>query len=224
MLRKLLFRLAKTPSMGKVIGNVFRYGSWLLPVQKLYLTKDTIAFPHPRPSYDDHIILSPRKAIPNLFRISPDGKELDGIWRCIHELQQKYEAFHEQFTLVANGGPRQEVQQLHLHLFSRPALVKNWRYKGLNPPPLYCNESLRLLRSPEPQWTLHFIIEPIFSINSKEGAASRSYPFSHLLECLQWLDFNFALAKKGYSLIYQYTKTYSGDETVIFHVISGAKL
>lgn len=66
MFKKLLFDIAKTPFMGKIVGTAFRYGSWAIPVKKVYNSKEILAFYHPRPSYENHIIISPKRAIKNL--------------------------------------------------------------------------------------------------------------------------------------------------------------
>ena len=51
MLRKLLFRLAKHPRSGRLIGLAFQYCPWAIPVQKVYCTREAVAFRHPRPAY-----------------------------------------------------------------------------------------------------------------------------------------------------------------------------
>ena len=220
MLKKILFRAAKAPCMGKMVGQVFRYGSWLLPVKKLYLSQDTIAFPHPHPSYDNHIILSPRRAVPNLLALSTDGQDLAGIWKGVQSLREAHAAFQHSFTLVANGGLRQEVQQLHFHLFTRPVLVREWTGNHIAMPVLYSNEQLHILRHPEPQYEQHFILQPV----TQEMRNVDTHFFSCLLQCLRWLNDGFSLAQKGYSLIYQFAEKAQNNEQFIFHVISGKRL
>lgn len=220
MLKNILFRVAKAPWMGKVVGRVFQYGSWLLPVKKLYLSKDTIAFPHPRPSYDNHLILSPRKAVPNLLSSSMDGKELMGIWKGVQSLRETQAGFQRCFTLVANGGDRQEVQQLHFHLFTQPALVRNWTGDLLNATVLCSSGQVQVWRHPEPQYELHFILQPVTSEMCDMDAAT----FSKLLQCLHWLNNRFSLMQKGYSLIYSFDENDQASNHSIFHVIAGKRL
>lgn len=217
MLRKALFRLAKAPWMGKVVGLVFQYGSWLLPVKKLYLSKAIIAFPHPRPSYDDHVILSPRKAVPNLLQIPAEGEVLAEIWQGVQAIRQSHATYQDEFTLVANGGPRQEVQQLHFHLFSRPSLVQKGRMHDQPTSILYHTKGFCIFRHPSPQWEHHFIIQVPLS-----GKAFGEP--SELLECVHWLNDTFSLTQKGYSLVYSHDQTDGDNEPVFFHVTSGKKL
>ncbi len=40
MLKQLLFKIAKGPSMGKVVGKAFQHCSWAIPVKKVYSGKD----------------------------------------------------------------------------------------------------------------------------------------------------------------------------------------
>ena len=220
MLKKILFRAAKAPWMGKVVGLVFQYGSWLLPVEKLYLSKDTIAFSHPRPSYDNHIILSPRKAISNLLALSTDGRELAGIWKGVQSLRETQARFQHNFTLVVNGGARQEVQQLHFHLFTQHALVRDWTGDHHSAPVLYSSEQIRVLKHPEPEYELHFILQTV----TQEMCCVDTDFFSCLLRCLHWLNDEFLLTQKGYSLIDQFDERIQKNEQVIFHLIAGKRL
>ncbi|MCX4341509.1 MAG: hypothetical protein OSJ72_17975, partial [Lachnospiraceae bacterium] len=65
MLKKILFRMAKSPFMGSMVGEAFQYCSRLIPVKKIYNGKEVIAFYHPQPSYQNHVIIVPKKAIKN---------------------------------------------------------------------------------------------------------------------------------------------------------------
>ena len=66
MFKKLLFKFAKGTIIGEFVGTAFRYGSWAIPVKKVYNGKGILAFYHPCPSYENHIIISPKRAIKNL--------------------------------------------------------------------------------------------------------------------------------------------------------------
>ena len=73
MLKKFLFQLAKSPRMGRMVGIAFQYCGWAIPVKKIYSSQDVLAFRHPRPSYENHVIISPRKAVQNLQQLAADG-------------------------------------------------------------------------------------------------------------------------------------------------------
>jgi hypothetical protein len=51
-----LFRIALSPSMGAVVGWGFEHASPLLPVKQVLLTDKTVAFYHPRPRWQRHIL------------------------------------------------------------------------------------------------------------------------------------------------------------------------
>lgn len=72
MLKQALLHIAKAPFMGKVIGIAFRYFSRAIPVKKLYNSKDIVAFYHPKPSYKNHIVIVPKRAIANLQQLASE--------------------------------------------------------------------------------------------------------------------------------------------------------
>lgn len=51
MIPRALFALAKRPLLGTVVGHGFRYGSGLLPVNRVLETEQIIAFYHPKPAW-----------------------------------------------------------------------------------------------------------------------------------------------------------------------------
>ena len=46
---------------GWIIGWVVTYMSFVIPAERLHETKTLVAFHHPRPSYDTHILILPRR-------------------------------------------------------------------------------------------------------------------------------------------------------------------
>lgn len=116
---KTLFSLAKTPLGDLIVGLAFGKFSKLLPVKKLKETDKVIAFWHPKPFWEKHILIVPKKPIKNLDSL----KEEDYIY--VNEMVKTASEFvkelgweKEGYTLLVNGGKRQEVNQLHFHLAS----------------------------------------------------------------------------------------------------------
>ena len=58
--------MARSPWMGRVVGMVFQYAGWAVPVRKVIRSRDVLVFRHPRPAYANHLILSPKRAVRNL--------------------------------------------------------------------------------------------------------------------------------------------------------------
>lgn len=120
MLKQALLHIAKVPFMGKVIGIAFRYFSRAIPVKKLYNSKDIVAFYHPKPSYKYHIVLVPKRAVANLQQLASDKCQeyFEKIWEAAGHIQNAHPEYRDSFVLVANGGKRQEVSQVHFHMFT----------------------------------------------------------------------------------------------------------
>jgi diadenosine tetraphosphate (Ap4A) HIT family hydrolase len=106
---KTLFNVALHPSMGKVVGWGFEFASPLLPVERVLLTDKTVAFYHPRPSWDKHILVIPRKQITTIFDLSKHNEYLRSVYNTAHEifLSQGFDV--NSYALVVNGGKRQDV-------------------------------------------------------------------------------------------------------------------
>ena len=116
---KKLFDLGKTPIGDLIVGFAFGKFSKLLPVKKIKETDKAIAFWHPKPSWENHILIVPKKSIKNLTNISDEDlpyftESLMVAKEIIRDLKWEKEAY----TLSVNGGKRQEVNQLHFHLSS----------------------------------------------------------------------------------------------------------
>jgi diadenosine tetraphosphate (Ap4A) HIT family hydrolase len=107
--------------MGKVVGFLFTYMSSLIPVRKLINDKQLIGFFHPVPSYDQHILIIPKKIIGSIFDIS-DEKLFEDIIKTAIDLSERIKWGNDCIVLCANGGKRQDVKQVHFHLFSTKSM------------------------------------------------------------------------------------------------------
>ena len=116
-LTRSLFFLAKTRAAGQVVGSCFAHGSFLIPVKRLYETPSVLAFYHPKPAYPHHVVIVPKKAIPNLLVLSEYPDYAMAILTAAQAIVAQFQWKHGTYVLCANGGSRQEVQQVHFHLF-----------------------------------------------------------------------------------------------------------
>ena len=118
-----LFRLARRPAVGRVIGWVFAKMSSLLPVERLVDTEELVDFWHPQPAYATHILIVPKRAYPSLTAVpAGEGAFWGALMETVQRLVRELGLDEGGYRLIANGGAFQEVGQLHFHLVSdRPS-------------------------------------------------------------------------------------------------------
>ena len=220
MLQKLLFKIAKEPMMGQLIGYAFQTCSWAIPVRKASDNRDILSFHHPRPSYDHHLILSPKRAIRSLQELASDNSAdcLMKIWKTVRELHETYPAYHDSFTLVANGGIRQEVQQLHFHMFANNKMANDAASPSAESM-IFRDQDICILEHPNPNWDIHLVMRPAAVSQGDSSAYFRS-----VLRSVSRLCAACQLAEKGYSLVYQYEKQKDDLDHPVFHLIAGKRL
>ena len=111
MLRKLLW------SFAPIIGWIFEYMSFAIPVKRLRETDSLMAFYHPKPSYDFHILLIPKKAVASLQELdTKDSAFLMELYSTVQSLIDEFQL--PVYRLIVNGGEYQDFPQLHFHLVS----------------------------------------------------------------------------------------------------------
>ena len=100
-----------------MIRWAFANATRLMPVDRLDETDLVIAFRHPSPTHHVHILIVPKKPIKSLVDVSAeDSAILNGVFRVAAKLVNEQGLEHLGYSLVVNGGPRQDVPQLHFHL------------------------------------------------------------------------------------------------------------
>ena len=116
-MNKALFTLAKSPLGKLIIGIAFGTFHGLLPVDRVKETEKVLAFWHPKPFWEEHIIIVPKKAIKSLDAMSPDDLPyITEVFKVAREIVIGKGWDKAAFTITTNGGTRQEVAQLHFHL------------------------------------------------------------------------------------------------------------
>ena len=114
-----LFRIARSRVGDAIIGWSFAYMTALLPVNKLYETDAAVAFYHPRPSYPLHILIVPKRAIGSLLDVTEaDMYVLKDVVAVAQHLVRELRLKETGYRLMVNGGPYQDVGQIHFHLIS----------------------------------------------------------------------------------------------------------
>lgn len=122
MMPALLTKLARIKRFQILIGWIFAHMSFMIPLDKLIETKHWIAFHHPQPSYPIHILLVPKKALPNLLAVSPIDTELiSELIPTVQKIVTDQNLDQTGYRLIVNGGAYQDIAQLHFHLVSGEA-------------------------------------------------------------------------------------------------------
>lgn len=114
-----LFGAARSPAAGTAVGWGFAQLSPLLPLGRLYETERVVVFYHPKPAYPLHLLIVPKRAVPNLRSLSPsDAPLLVEIVAAARQVVQRLRLDQHGYRLIINGGRYQDVGQLHVHLVS----------------------------------------------------------------------------------------------------------
>jgi len=91
--------------------------SFAIPVKRLRETDTLMAFYHPKPSYELHVLLVPKKSVPSLQELDPnDSAFLTELYSTVQSLVNEFHL--SAWRLVVNGGEYQDFPQLHFHLIS----------------------------------------------------------------------------------------------------------
>lgn len=90
-----------------------------LPLNRLYESQGWLVFRHPHPTYPFHVLLVPKRAIPSLTDLKDeDAPLLAELVEVVKIVIAKFGLEDQGYRLIANGGPSQDIPQLHFHLVS----------------------------------------------------------------------------------------------------------
>jgi histidine triad (HIT) family protein len=111
VIRRILWFLAP------LIGWVFAYLSFAIPVKRLRETKTLVAFYHPKPVYPFHVLIVPKKAVKSLMELDAnDADFLADLYATAQSLVDEFQL--PAYRLIVNGGASQDFPQLHFHLIA----------------------------------------------------------------------------------------------------------
>lgn len=115
---KYFFDVAKTPLGDIIVGTAFGKLSNLLPVKRVYENDKILAFWHPKPFWEEHILIVPKKQIKSVLEINESNETyILEMYKAVRLIVEKLNWVDKEYSLLTNGGKRQEVNQLHTHLF-----------------------------------------------------------------------------------------------------------
>lgn len=121
-----LFKVSQTKIANMIIGFAFSKGSALLPVKRVKENEKVIAFWHPKPSWEKHIVIVPKKPIKNLPSIqNSDYEYVAEALKIAGEIAEELHWQEKRYSVLIHGGTGQSVKQLHFHLNSGKLLHKS---------------------------------------------------------------------------------------------------
>ena len=104
--------------------------SFAIPVKRLRETETLMAFYHPRPAYQFHVLLVPKRSVASLKEF--DSKDSAFLIDLYSTVQSLVDEFHlAAYLLIVNGGEYQDFPQLHFHLISPSPFVPLPEGEGL---------------------------------------------------------------------------------------------
>jgi len=118
-MKSFLLRLVRTRIGSFLIGFLFVHFSFSLPVKRLRETKTLVAFFHPQPSHNLHILIVPKLKYGSILDI-PAGESVftNDLFETVKSLIRQFNLEQGAYRLIMNGGDNQEVDHLHFHLIS----------------------------------------------------------------------------------------------------------
>ncbi|MFC7393356.1 HIT family protein [Scopulibacillus cellulosilyticus] len=88
-------------------------------VEKIYETKNALAFYHTRPFYRVHIVAIPKKHIPSFTNLDDNDKDLFfELMEVVKLLAKKVESEYGACRVLTNLGRYQDSKHLHWHIIS----------------------------------------------------------------------------------------------------------
>ena len=193
----ILFKISRFRFMGAIVGIIFKYVPFLLPISNKQIYKNRVVLNHPVPLYDKHLLAIPRRVIRSIIDTDVKDKDIlvDVFSEAINMCTNNELDTMSCWNICINGGRRQDVRQAHFHLYTN---TYNFETRSGS------NRRIHDLSSKETNVFMH---------TEKDG--SRSYVFSYvnknkkismlfkdILNKLPGLNVELDLVEKGFSIIY----------------------
>jgi histidine triad (HIT) family protein len=119
MFPRLLFRLARSDLGRLVIGWIFTYMSFVIPVKRLRETPTLVAFYHPAPAYPFHVLIVPKRSISRLIDLTAaDTDFMVDVFQVTQSIIAEFALEQRGYRFISNGGKYQDVPHLHFHLIA----------------------------------------------------------------------------------------------------------
>ena len=88
-----------------------------IPKEFIYEDEDVMVFPDLHPIKPVHLLIMPKKHVPDFLTLDPkEGKLMGKLVTAIQKMVEKYNLRDKGYRIVVNGGGAQIVPHLHIHL------------------------------------------------------------------------------------------------------------
>lgn len=220
LVARVLFPIARLRIIGRLVGIFFEFGNFVLPVKRLVDNDRVIAFYHPKPTFPHHVLIVPKKRIPTFMELISDQgiPYLGSILMAARDII-KGKRWGMAWVLGVNGGPRQDVEQVHFHLYKGQGSHRNYS-DPLPPDPLFSDGGWCFFFHPDPDWDTHLLVCITQDAGFTSGDSGRIRSIRNV-----WakVDKVYSLTERGYTVFVQSGKSPDGCGWT-FHVLSGEAL
>ncbi len=216
-----LFNLARSSYSTYFIGFIFAYLSFAIPVKKVKNEKKILSFYHPRKYWDEHLLIVPKKRVPDFTALDLAQEEDKLIVQQIFSgaVDTASIAGLSNFTILVNGGAYQDVPQLHFHIGSGHDIQGNAlateepNPEDLSEPPAFSTKHWKAHSVAEetPGFQMSFVSHLNFELN--EGIEEITDLFKVVQDIVADNDFI------GYSLMTN-VRTNQGATSKIFSLVA----
>lgn len=118
-MKRFVLRFARTWLGGLLVSWIFSNMSFVLPVRRLHETDNWLAFHHPQPSHEVHILIVSKRNYYSILDVpSSDSAFLQDLLELVGALVRELDLEQHGYRLLTNGGVYQDVDHLHFHLIS----------------------------------------------------------------------------------------------------------
>lgn len=218
LLGKLAFQVALSPTGSVIVGQTFARAAPLLPIKKRLMTPLAIAFDHPSPAWDTHYLIVPRKAVRTIFTLLEHANQeaLEDVIGAASQLLTISDLEPPNYSLIVNGGLRQDVRQVHFHLNDDSSTVP---FDMAGGPAVLATAAYTVFQLAE-ESGLHLVIMPKEAQPPlSQWASVPSYVIQHPLPLTE-LEERFKLTARGFSIIIQESSQLEQSK-LVFHVTAG---
>ena len=114
-MKRFLLKLARLPFLGWLVGWCIAHLAHILPLRIAEENEQCIAFHHPLPSYETHLLIMQKTPARDIACIC--AEQFRRIIATADAAIDRLGLSAPHIMLWTNGGKFQEVRQLHFHLF-----------------------------------------------------------------------------------------------------------
>lgn len=201
-LARMMFSVARSQPAGMLVRNCFAHWSFLLPLKRIQESPEYVAFYHPKPAYEHHMLIVPKKQIPNLFVLGKYPRYAAALLAAAQDIVADLHWKAGNYILCANGGPRQDIPQVHFHLYAAPSPLLPSEGAKTEMVQQYDAVKVVCCTGSKQSVQLQLIALPQSgSAAPSEFAPSNAFVFSTLLQALPTLDQQYHLMQEGYTFV-----------------------